>query len=147
MVIFGTAPAEDPHVRRFLLCLSILLTVPCAARAGQLSAAGSIAPESMQALERIDAATGAPPVLDLSYDPPVPAELGPQPVMPDATPAPAEHAAEAPFSLGVKIKTRREVGGPVRRVASDPEEPPTLTDKVEGIVERSTIGVTGTYRF
>jgi hypothetical protein len=39
------------------------------------------------------------------------------------------------------------VAGPPRRVVSDPEEPLTLTDKVEGIVERSTFGVTGTYRF
>jgi hypothetical protein len=147
MVIFGTAPAEDPHVRRFLLCLSILLTLPCAARGGQLIAADSIAPESMQALERIDAATGAAPVLDLSFDPPLPAEQRARAVVPHVTPVPAARDAEAPFSLGVKIKSGRDAAGPPRRVPSDPEEPLTLTDKVEGIVERSTIGLTGTYRF
>jgi hypothetical protein len=142
MVIFGTAP-EDPHVRRFLLCLSILLTLPCAAGADELSAAWS----SLPAIEQIGATTDAAPVLDLSFDPPLPAEQRARAVVPHVTPVPAARDAEAPFSLGVKIKSGRDAAGPPRRVPSDPEEPLTLTDKVEGIVERSTIGLTGTYRF
>jgi hypothetical protein len=143
MVIFGTAPAEDPHVRRFLLCLSILLTLPCVARADELSAAWS----SLPAIEQIGATTDAAPVLDLSFDPPLLAEQRARAVVPHVTPVPAARDAEAPFSLGVKIKSGRDAAGPPRRVPSDPGEPLTLTDKVEGIVERSTIGLTGTYRF
>jgi hypothetical protein len=147
MAIFGLAPAEDPRVRRCLLCLSILLTLPCAARAGQLSIADSIRPASLPAIEKVGAGAGAAPVLDLQFDPPVPAGENTQAVMPHAAPVPEAHDTEAPFSLGVKIRSGRERAGPPRRVASDPEEPLTLTDKVEGIVERSTFGVTGTYRF
>jgi hypothetical protein len=133
---------------RCLLCLSILLTLPCTAGAGQLSAADSISPESMPVLERIEALVDGAQVLDLNYDPPLPAvEQSTGAVVPHASPAPAEHAAEAPFSLGLKIRSGRDAAGPPRRVPSDPEEPLTLTDKVEGIVERSTIGLTGTYRF
>jgi hypothetical protein len=147
IAIFGLASAEDPRVRRCLLLLSLLLTLPCAARADQLSAADSIRPASLPAIEEVGTAAGAAPVLDLKFDPPVPAEQNTQVVMPHAVPVPEEHDAEAPFSLGVKIRSGREVAGPPRRVASDPEEPLTLTDKVESIVERSTFGVTGTYRF
>jgi hypothetical protein len=147
MAIFGLASAEDPRVRRCLLFLSLLLALPWAARADQLSAADLIRPASLPAIEGVGASADAAPVLDLSFDPPVPAGQNTQAVMPHAAPVPQEHAAEAPFSLGVKIRSGREVAGPPRRVASDPEEPLTLTDKVEGIVERSTFGVTGTYRF
>ena len=147
MAIFGLASAGDPRVRRCLLCLAILLTLPCAARAGQLSMADSIRPASLSAIEEVGAAAGAAPVLDLKFDPPVPAAQDAEAVMPHATPVPEAHDAEAPFSLGIKIRSGREKAGPPRRVPSDPEEPLTLTDKVEGIVERSTFGVTGTYRF
>jgi hypothetical protein len=147
MAIFGLASAEDPRVRRCLLFLSLLLTLPCAARADQLSAADLIRPASLPAIEEVGAGAGAAPALDLSFHPPVPAGQNTQAVMPHAAPVPEKHDTEAPFSLGVKIRSGREVAGPPRRVASDPEEPLTLTDKVEGIVERSTFGVTGTYRF
>ena len=84
--------------------------------------------------------------LDLRFDPPVPAPQE-ETVVPQAAPAPAGHATEAPFSLGVEIKTPREVAGPPRQGATDPLDPPTLADRVEGLVERSAIGLTGTYRF
>jgi hypothetical protein len=134
-------------VRRCLLLLAILLTLPCAARAGQLSMADSIRPASLSAIEEVGAAAGTAPVLDLKFDPPVPPAQNTETEMPHAAPVPEAHDAEAPFSLGIKIRSGREKAGPPRRVASDPEEPLTLTDKVEGIVERSTFGVTGTYRF
>ena len=148
MAIFGLASAEGPRVRRCLLFLSILLTLPWAVRAGQLSTAESIRPASLPAIEEVGAAADAAPVLDLRFNPPVPAGQNTQAAMPDAAPpVPEAHDAEAPFSLGVKIRSGREVAGPPRRIASDPEAPLTLTDKFEGIVERSTFGVTGTYRF
>jgi hypothetical protein len=147
MAIFDLASAGDPRVRRCLLFLAILLTLPCAVRAGQLSMADSIRPASLSVIEEVGAAAGAAPVLDLKFDPPVPAAQDTEAAMPHAAPVPEAHDAEAPFSLGIKIRSGREKAGPPRRVASDPEEPLTLTDKVEGMVERSTFGVTGTYRF
>jgi hypothetical protein len=147
MAIFGLASAGDPRVRRCFLFLPILLALPCAARAGELSMADSIPPASLPAIEEVGAAAGAAPVLDLNFDPPFPARQNTEAPMPQAAPVPEAHGAEAPFSLGVKIRSGREVAGPPRRVAADPEQPLTLTDKVEGIVQRSTFGVTGTYRF
>jgi hypothetical protein len=120
-------------LRRNLLCLAILLTLPCAAHAEQTSPA--------------EASADAAPALDLSFDPAVATEQQGAAVVPQAGPAPAAGAAEGPFSVGVAIKTRREMGSPAARATADPPGPPTLADKVEGIVERSTIGLTGTYRF
>jgi hypothetical protein len=134
-------------VLRFFLCLSMLSTLACAARADQLGTAASIWPESMPGLELVGGSTEAAPVLDLSFDPPSQVAHGAGPVVTPASPPPAERHTDAPFSVGLKIKTGREVAGPPRRVASDPEDPVTLTDKVEGIVERSSFGLTGTYRF
>lgn len=132
---------------RRLLYLSILLALPCAASADQLGAAGSIRPESTPAIEGAGAPADAAPVLDLSFDPPLPTEQRPRAVAPHAAPAPPGRDAAVPFSVGVKIKTRPEVGRPASRASSDPEDQQTLTDEVEGIVERSTVGLTGTYRF
>jgi hypothetical protein len=123
------------------------MTLSCAARADQLGTAASIWPESMPGFERVGGSAGAAPVLDLSFDPPSQAAHSAGPVVTPARSPPAERHIDAPFSVGLKIKTPRDVGGPPRRVASDPEDPLTVTDKVEGIVERSTFGVTGTYRF
>jgi hypothetical protein len=122
-------------VRSSFLCLAILLALPCAAHAEQSTPA--IAEPSA------DAVAG----LDLSFDPAVAAEQSAGPALQHAEGARAGGDAAAPFSLGVKIKTRRVAGSPAAWVPSKQEEPPTLADKVEGIVERSTIGVTGTYRF
>lgn len=116
-------------MRSSVFCLAILLALPCAAQAEQ------------------SAPVPADPAgLDLTFDPAVAAEQ----VDPLAEPVePAPQDSQARFSLGVdiKTKTRRDVRSPATWTASAREEAPTLADKVEGIVERSTIGVTGTYRF
>jgi hypothetical protein len=123
-------PGEDLCVRPLLLCLAILLALSTAAYAEQGDA------------------TAAEPGLDLSFDPAVAAVQDDTPVAIQATaPASPGHDLEEPFSVGVKIKTRPDLRNPAARAASDSDEPPTLADKVEGIVERSAIGVTGTYRF
>ena len=114
-------------MRRSLLCLAILLALPWAAHADQTSA--------------------AEPVLDLSVDPALAATPSAGPVVPQAVAAPPARDVEGPFSVGVNIKSGREIGSPAARATAERPGPPTLADKVEGIVERSTIGVTGTYRF
>jgi hypothetical protein len=138
--------AEDPHLRRSLLCLAILLALPCAAYAEQTSAAGPIRPEMKPAIAA-EASAAAAPALDLSFDPAVAAEHQGAALVPQAGLPPAAGAAEGPFSVGVAIKTRRDIGSPAARATGAPPGPPTLADKVEGIVERSSIGLTGTYRF
>lgn len=120
-------------MRRFSLCLAILLTLPCAAYAEPSSAAGASA----------DAAA----VLDLSFDPDVAATPGTEPVVPPAVATPPSRDIEGPFSVGLDIKSRREIGSPAARATADRPGPPTLADQVEDIVQRSAIGVTGTYRF
>jgi hypothetical protein len=118
-------------VRSSVFCLAILLALPCAAQAEQSAPA------------RAD-----PAGLDLTFDPAVAAEQVAGPLAEPVGPAPQD-SAEPRFSLGVDIKTRtrRDARSPATWTASAREEAPTLVDKVEGIVERSTIGVTGTYRF
>jgi hypothetical protein len=61
--------------------------------------------------------------------------------------SPAPHVEDKRFSLGFDIKNRGEIGSPAARATALQPGPPSLGDKVEGIVERSSIGVTGTYRF
>lgn len=123
-------------MRSFLLCLAILLALPCAAQAEQSAPAST------------DPAADAVPGLDLSFDPAVAAEQARVPLVERVEPGPQDSDAKAPFSLGIDVKTRRrDVRSPAAWAASAREEAPTLADKVEGIVERSAIGVTGTYRF
>ncbi len=119
-------------MRSSLLCLAILLALPCTAQAEQSTSAHA-----------------DPAGLDLSFDPAVAAEQVAGPLAERVEPAPRDSGTAAPFSLGMDIKTtsRRDVRSPASWTASAREDAPTLGDKVEGIVERSTIGVTGTYRF
>ena len=119
-------------VRRVLLYLAVMLALPCAANAEQFRTA--------------DVTPAAARTLDLSFDPAVAVEDF-APSSPEAAIAPPADARDRAFSLGVKIKARPEVGSPAARATAQPQDPETLTEKVEGIVERSSIGVTGTYRF
>jgi hypothetical protein len=145
MAIFGLPSAEDPRVRLCFLCLAILLALPSAARAEQTGA---------PVLPEIKPATATGPFahaglgLDLSFDPAVAAveDLAPFAPRPDAA-SPAPHVEEKRFSLGLDIRNRGEIGSPAARATALQPGPPTLAEKVEGIVERSAIGVTGTYRF
>ena len=113
-------------MRPSLLCLAILLALPGAAQAEQTGA--------------------AEPALDLSFVPAVADQQEHADPVPGVIAAPAGAPEEA-FSVGLKIKNRPDVGSPAARATAQPNGPETLTDKVEGIVERSSIGVTGTYRF
>jgi hypothetical protein len=131
-------------VHRSFLCLAILLALPCAAHAEQTGAA--VRPEIKPAIET-EASMDAGPVLDLSFDPAVAAEQDLAPFVPQTAVAPPSRDVKRTFSLGVDIKSRREVGSLAARATAERPGPPTLADKVEGIVERSTIGLTGTYRF
>ncbi|HEX5078218.1 MAG TPA: hypothetical protein VFV80_03645 [Geminicoccaceae bacterium] len=131
-------------MRRWFLCLSILLTLSCAARAERLSSVPAIPPDGIPPAGG-EATDDAP--LDLTFDPPSSAEEGGQAVLPQIAPAPAERHAEAPFSVGVEIRTRFDAAGPPRRAGGASQEPATLTDQVEGLVERSSFGLSGTYRF
>ena len=67
--------------------------------------------------------------------------------MTNALPEPRAHDDTGRFSLGFDIKTRREMGGAAARATAEEPGPPTLADKLEGIFERSAIGLTGTYHF
>jgi hypothetical protein len=95
--------------------------------------------------ESPDASAAAEPALDLSFEPVAAGNAEPQRSIPAlAPPASAERAPKAPFSVGLDIRTRHEVGDEATQEAS---EEATLTDEVSGIMKRSTFGLTGTYRF
>jgi len=139
-------------VRRSLLCFAILLGLPCAVHAHAQQTDAVVLPEKKPAVApeafAPESLADGDPLLDLSFDPAVAAVEDLAPFVPQAASAsPAPHIAERGFSLGVDIKSRREMGSPAARATAEEPGPPTLADKVEGLVERSTIGVTGTYRF
>ena len=141
-------------MRRSLLLLAILLALPCAAHAQQTGAVvlpeikPAIAPPESKPAIAPEAFADGDPLLDLSFDPAVAAVEDLAPFAPQADAAsPAPHVEEQRFSLGVDIKSRRDMGSPAARATAEEPGPPTLADKVEGLVERSTIGVTGTYHF
>jgi hypothetical protein len=116
--------------RRLWLSILLALAGAVGARAAE--------PERLPAIAAADETAA----LDLSFDPDLPTAQATRRTAPRARARP-QRPAEVPFSLGVDIKTRPEVGNGARQSASDP----TLTDEVEGVVKRSTFGVTGTYHF
>ena len=139
-------------MRRSLLCFAILLGLPCAVHAHAQQTGAVVLPEKKPAIGpeafAPEAVTDGEPLLDLSFDPAVAAVEDLAPFVPQAASAsPAPHVEEQRFSLGVDIKSRRDMGSPAARATAEEAGPPTLADKVEGLVERSTIGVTGTYHF
>ncbi len=119
---------------RRLVWLPFLVALPCAAGADDVRAAEP-------AIVSADASDEAA-ALDLNVDPDLPSGQAIRRAAPRPQARPESKAGE-PFSLGLDIKTRREVGNEARQSASDP----TLGDEVEGLVKRSTFGVTGTYHF
>jgi hypothetical protein len=135
-----------PPVRSCRVHLVVPLALLCAAGADQAGASESILPVVKPAIEDVAAADAAP-VLDLRFDPPLAAEQQTRTVVPQTTAAGAARETEGAFSVGLDIKTRRAVGSPAARATAERSGPLTLTDKVEGIVERSAFGLTGKYRF
>jgi hypothetical protein len=134
-------------VRRSLLCFAILLGLPCAVHAHAQQTGAVALPEKKPAIAPEAFADGEP-LLDLSFDPAVAAVEDLAPFVPQAASAsPAPRVEERGFSLGLDIKPRRDMRSPASRATAEEAGPPTLADKVEGLVERSSIGVTGTYRF
>jgi hypothetical protein len=143
MVIFGLTPAEVSRVRRSFLSLAILLALPGAAHAEPTDV---VRPEFKPAIEtEVPAAAG--PMLELGFDPALAVDEPAGPVMMHALPEPQVHDDAGRFSFGFDIKAPRQMGSPAARAAAVQPGPPTLADKLEGIVERSSIGVTGTYHF
>jgi hypothetical protein len=134
-------------VRR-LPWLSLLLVLPWVAWADDPGMAQEpVPPEVTAAVARAEATFEPEPALDLSVEPTLPA----LPALEDTRVIPAlarvkrpEPHAQAPLSFGLAVRTRHEVGDEARQ---DHDQPPGLGEQVEGIVRRSTIGVTGTYRF
>jgi hypothetical protein len=105
-----------------------------------------VRPEFKPAIEA-EAPAAAGPMLELGFDPAMAVHEPAGPVMTHALPEPQVHDEAGRFSLGLNIKAPRELGSPAARATAEEAGPPTLADKLEGIVERSAIGVTGTYHF
>jgi hypothetical protein len=137
-------------VRLCLLWLALLLALPWGAHADDPRAAASLDWESMPATAGTEPPADAPPPLDLSLDSTRSAGPGSPtipPVAPLAKASRADRTVSGPFSVGVDIKTQRNLANPAVRATLDQDTTQTLTDKVEGVVRHSTFGLTGTYRF
>ena len=125
--------------------LSLLLVLPWVAWADDPGMAQEpVPPEITAAVARAEAMFEPEPALDLAVDPIWPALQDTHPVRPLAKPRRPEHTTQGPLSFGLAVRTRHEVGDEARQ---DHDQPPGLGEQVESIVRRSTIGVTGTYRF
>jgi len=123
-------------------CLLILLALPCVASAEPISVPFGL--DIASAGESTDASADAEPALDLTFEPSssaVPRRPA-APKLPGA--AAAAPAPKAPFSVGLDIRTRHEIGDEKRQQASD-ETP--LASEVADKMKRSTFGLKGTYRF
>jgi hypothetical protein len=121
--------------------LLILLALPGVARAD--AAWQPFGLDGGPAEENADAAADAEPALDLTFEP-VTSERPQRRAATSLAPPSAERAPQAPFSVGLDIRTRHEVGDEARQEAADE---PALADEVGAIMRRSTFGLTGTYRF
>jgi hypothetical protein len=129
-------------VLRRLLCPLILLILSGAASAEPIGVPLDL--EIASADGGADASSVAEPGLDLDFEPPAPAlpraPIAPAPVRPESrAPTP-----KAPFSVGLDIRTRHEIGDEARQ---EPANAVTLPDEVAGMMRRSTFGLKGTYRF
>jgi hypothetical protein len=112
-----------------------------------------IPPGSQPALETAEEpAAISRPALDLridptqlpaSHDPPRrPRPIGPERM--DNYPGADQHATESGLSFDVEIRPRSQFGSEARHEAAPT---PGLQDDVERMMERSTVGVRGRYRF
>jgi hypothetical protein len=129
-------------VLRCVLCPLILLMLSGAASAEPIGVPLDL--EIASAGEGADAWSGAEPALDLDFEPP--AAALPQPPIAPAPARPESRAPtpKAPFSIGLDIRTRHEIGDEARQ---EPADEATLPDEVAGMVRRSTFGLKGTYHF
>jgi hypothetical protein len=141
-------------MRRRMWWTLLLLGLPrLAAADGASPAAAPGTPDLQSGIESVETpAAHPPPGLDLHLDPagvPPAQEL---PTVPHAiAPGTADrqvdvepHAAERGLSFGVELRPRSQFGNRARQDAADA---PGLRDDAERLMERSTIGVRGRYRF
>jgi hypothetical protein len=126
-----------------VLCLAFLIVLSRTAWADDVGADEPLPPPPGVAAMGDDLWIDPDASLDLSLTPGaawVPDDL---PAARLATPQRSQDRVEKRFSLGVDVKTRPRVGDEARQTG----DASTLADQVEGVVKRSTFGVTGTSRF
>jgi hypothetical protein len=138
-------------MRRRIWLILILLGLPHVAAA---DTAGRVAAQAFAdheaALPRGErSAASFSPALDLQFVPPQPPPLQPSAtVSPERQADPADHSRADPaagsLSFGLELQRRR---APESRAWVDDENVPGLQDDIERLIDRSTLGVRGTYRF
>jgi hypothetical protein len=129
-------------VSRRVLWLLILLALPSVGRADPMGVPSGLVGEP--AGESSDTSADAGSGLDLSFEPPLSA-VRQRPAAPSLTGAASSPRAPiTPFSVGLDIRTRHEIGDEARQEAAG-ETP--LADEVADMMKRSTFGLQGTYRF
>jgi hypothetical protein len=133
--------------------LALLGLTHLAAGAGAAGSTNGLLPaEPEAAVKGAAPAAEAPPTLDLRIVPRQPRLAPVKPIAPNAFPAerhdrfgpPQENAAEQGLSFGLEVRRRPQFE---RRALPNEEDAPGLRDDVERVIEHSTLGVRGTYRF
>jgi hypothetical protein len=141
-------------MRRMMWWTLLVLGLPrLAAADGASPAAEPSTPDRKPGLENVEApAAVPPPELDFGLDPtqlpgaqnPPPHPRAIEPARADRDAGGAQPTAERGLSVGVEIRPRSQFGNRAREEAADA---PGLRDDAERLMERSTIGVRGRYRF
>jgi hypothetical protein len=111
-------------------------------------AVGPVAADSEAGIERAD----FPPALDLRILPRQPPAARVWPIEPgaigaegaDRYSAAEQDAADEGLSFGLEVKRRPQLES---RAWQDEDDAPGLQDDIDRLIERSTLGVRGSYRF
>jgi hypothetical protein len=140
-------------MRRDIICaLALLGLTQLPGGAGAAAAANGLPiAASAATLKRMAPAAAADPALDLRFvpRPPLPRErptaLPALPAAPfDRFGGPRPESAERGLSFGLEVRRRPQFE---RRAWQNEENAPGLRDDIERVIEHSTLGVRGSYRF
>ena len=137
-------------MRRKIWWILVLLGLPHVTAAEGISGttAGQALADHEKAVARSEAPVAdLPPSLDLRILPP---QASPSPGAPTisralgADRADRADSADGPLSFGLELKRHRQLES---RAWQDDEDAPGLQDDIERLIDQSTLGVRGTYRF
>ena len=135
---------------RTIWWILVLLGLPHVAAAdgtSGMTAAQAFADQEAAVARSETPVTDLPPTLDLRIGPPqLPLQSSPagSRALGAARADRSGDAARGPLSFGVELQRRRHVES---RAWQDDEDAPGLQDDIERLIEHSTLGVRGTYRF
>jgi hypothetical protein len=137
-------------MRRKIWWILVLLGLPHVAAAEGMTgatAARALADHEGAVARSETPVADLPPSLDLRILPPQASPSRSAPAVSRPLGADRAHSADSadgPLSFGLELKRRRQLES---RAWQDDEDTPGLQDDIERLIDQSTLGVRGTYRF